>query len=261
MEVKNNLQDIEGFRYVVRFINFPKLLDFIVSGSFYFARLDSFNDKSEAISKQQLIKHLYPKQWSSEPEKKELDLITRQKRYFATCWFGSNRESFAMWNLYSDSSSVAFKYDFDVFNSLWNEDNIELNISKNWINRLYVDKISYIDYLDGQEIFKKKKNIMGLVKDKSYVDEKEVRVLFKCNGMIHKGKLYERKISDADIKAIKVSLTNFKKIPLTILFHPEMKETHKKNIRLLIAKYGYKNIKCKNSELTKLLNFDGLNKS
>ncbi|MBS1495085.1 MAG: DUF2971 domain-containing protein [Bacteroidetes bacterium] len=251
MELKNNLLDVKEFPYVVRFLNLPKLLDLLISEKLYFSRLDSFKDKSEAISHQQLIKLLYPKIFFVSP-KKEMDLEKRQRSYFATCWFGSKRESFAMWNLYSDSSSVAIKYKLRNFNKLWELNNIEFDCDSDWINRIFIDKMIYKDYLNEKEITKDTRHgIMGLYKDQSYSDEKEVRVLIKCKGRITQGK---QKLTweEQNVNAIKLALVNLKDVPFEILFHPEMKETHKRNIEDLVKKYNFQNVECKDSELSKL---------
>lgn len=255
MEIVNKLKNIEDIQYIHRFIDFPKLLDLIISGEFYFARLDQFNDKSEAISKQQLIKHLYPRMWTSEPEKKELKLKTRQRRYFATCWFSRDRESFSMWNLYSNPTSVSIKYDIKDFMKLWTEKNIELSINIDFINRLYIGKIEYKNYLDRKAIFDKKRDVTGLYKDKSYKDENEIRVLFKCKGNITNENGNKLLLSKVCASGLRLKLKNFKKVPFSLVFHPQMKEVHKDNIKKMIKKFGYSNISFSDSELTKLLKF------
>lgn len=254
MEIINKL-DGNNINKIFRFIDLPKLLDLIISAEYYFARLDTFNDKSEAISKQQLIKHLYPNMWKTEPEKKELELKTRQKRYFATCWFSRDRESFAMWNLYSDKTSVAIVYKHTDFLKLWTEENLSLNINNDFISRLYIGKIEYKDYLDGKSIFKKKKEVIGFFKDKSYLEENEIRVLFKCKGSIKSQKGIIKKLEKACGLGLRVKLINFKKIPFSILFHPQMREVQKENIKKLINKFKYNNISFEDSELSRLLNF------
>lgn len=255
MEISNKLINRSKYDYLIRFISLSKLLDLLINQAFSFTRLDFFKDKSEAISNQQLIKHLYPKLWNSENTKKELELKIRQQRYFASCWFGSDRESFSMWNLYSDSSSVALRYKVDDYKLLWEKDNMIFNIEEDWINRVYISEIDYKNYLS-KEVFKDKKEVIGLYKDESYKSEQEVRVLIKCKGSINKRN--KKYFKDLNLEKIIIKPKNIKEIPFTVLFHPEMHDIHKLNIKKLVEKYEFENIRCSDSELTKLLNFKNI---
>lgn len=253
MEIKNKLT-IDQNSSILRYMDLPKLLDFLRTGSFHFTRLDNFIDKSEAISQRQLAKYLKYIIEVPDSNKMELDLDTRQKRYFALCWFSANRESFGMWNSYSNTSSVALKISFGNFNSLWIEKNLKFSPSSNWIDSIHINKISYKDYLSelGVEGFKDEVKIMGFQKDESFSHEKEIRVLIKCKGKI---KIVNKikYLKNNPILYFRVIPKNIKSISLQIIFHPMMEEWQKVNIKDLVKTYGYEKIQCIDSEVSKLL--------
>jgi hypothetical protein len=250
MEIHRNLKSDDGFTSLMRFMSFNKLLDFLITGSFHFTRLCDFEDKSEAISQRQLAKHFNHDLEFKPSYKKELNYKTRQKRYFANCWFSSVRESIGMWSIYSDRTSVALKIDYHDFMKLWSEENIEVKKNRNWISHIYINKVFYKNFLSSEDImrFKDETKIIGFQKDVSYAHEKEVRALIKCHGILD-----HEKFEDHKVQFIKMNFKNLSGLSLQLIFHPLMNDWEKNNLKTLIDKYEYKNISCIDSEVTPLL--------
>lgn len=255
MKIHNKLTNTTGYPNLLRFMDLTKLLDFLITGTFHFTRLDQFEDKSEGISRQQLAKFFEHDISITAERKRELPLIDRQKRYFATCWFSGIRESVGMWNLYSNSSSIALKIPITTFTSIWKEANLNFSTAEKWIDHIYINQIFYKDYFSALDVdnFKEETKIIGFQKDDCFEHEKEVRVLIKVKGQVE-GKKEKLLYKEAPLPFIKIKIANIKSLKLQILFHPLMANWQKENIKNLISEYGYKNITCIDSEVTKLLN-------
>lgn len=254
MEIINSLNKIE-FPVLLKYVNLSKLIDLLISGSFYFTRLDHFEDKSEAISQRQLAKSFEHNIKFTRSFINELSLESRQRLYFASCWFGAKRESVGMWNLYSDSNSVALRFKIKDFNFLWQNNFIKVKPSREKIDKIYINKIEYKDYFDINDAlsFKDENKILGFHKDKSFEHEKEVRVLIKMFSQKRIGNS-RIEIENNNVEYYKIKNTKIKTIPFEIIFHPKMSFWQKENIKKLIKKYGYSKIECMDSELMKLLN-------
>ncbi len=97
-------------KYLFRFLDVYRLIDFLESGSLYFARMDGFDDKFEGISVYDIIRTIAWSQiWEGHPDlnksipEKEWEKIfksrrnnlieikenqkQRQKRHFVNCWY------------------------------------------------------------------------------------------------------------------------------------------------------------------------------
>jgi hypothetical protein len=254
MTIHNKLVNKKHYPTLMRFMDLTKLLDFLISGTFHFTRLDQFEDKSEGISRKQLAKFFDHDISITAERKRELPLIDRQKRYFATCWFSGIRESVGMWNLYSNSSSIALKIPIKTFLNIWEESNLSFLPSNNWIDRIYINQVFYKDYFSPKAVdnFKEETKIIGFQKDVCYEHEKEVRVLIKVKGQLEEkaGKVLYK---ENPLPFVKTKISSIIKIKMQILFHPLMPNWQKTNIKNLIAIHGYKNITCADSEVTRLL--------
>lgn len=118
---------------VFRYLNLFKLIDFISTGELFFSRLDQYDDRYEAASfadicrtiavheidpfKPNKGKHITPELWKRIYLTKDNTFINlkenqklQQKSYYAICWYLSDRESAAMWDLYSDFDGFALKF-------------------------------------------------------------------------------------------------------------------------------------------------------
>ncbi len=254
MKIINDL-DIEKYPCLIKFMDLTKLLDFIMTGAFHFTRLDHFEDKLEAISQRQLVKYFEHQIKLPFSLIKELPIEKRQKFYFASCWFAASRESVGMWNLYSNSDSIALRFNADDFITMWKNELIKVTPSRNRIDRIYINSVEYKNYLEKKDAlsFKDENKIIGFHKDKSFEHEKEVRVLIKMITVKRIGNNIET-LEDSPVDFYKIKYKNIKLIPFEIIFHPKMQNWKKENIETILFKYGFKNVKCKNSELEKMLN-------
>jgi hypothetical protein len=133
MEIKENKPVVfENDDFIWRYIDLFKLFSFLFDKKLFFTRLDNFNDPLEGLTEKTLgylgIIDGIPKsekEMSSFTTEKKQKLLTKrenmvnyiknetekfQKTQFANCWFVGKKESFAMWNIYSDVNSVAIRY-------------------------------------------------------------------------------------------------------------------------------------------------------
>lgn len=255
----NNEEYKRDFPFLFRFFSLPKFIDLIITRSFHFSRLDKFTDKSEGISQRQLAKYFKHK-IKFKSKRIELNLEKRQKLYYACCWYSAERESIAMWDLYSDPSSIGLRLSYNNFIKLFCPDKLIFKPTKKLINYYYINKISYKNYLNIKDVedFKDETKVIGFQKDKSFEHEKEVRVLLKCrNGVYEKNDFN----SISDYEFFKVKPLHFQEIPFRVIFNPKMKASEKSNIKKLLKMYDLTNFKCKSSELTRFFKgFENANK-
>ena len=229
--------------YLWKYIDLHRLIDFIYSEELHFTRLDKFDDPIDGIKASNLRireenKKNQIKTEQSENELKLLDYIdfSNQKRQFVNCWFYDNRESMAMWEIYSSIDSVVLKVDI---NSLINELNrCSIKFIKDNGNRLSVigDLVSYYPL----NPFEQTNKINGLkyaamIKDLSYEYEKEYRLLI----YVMKEWLYDEEINNFRFPVI---LNNLK---FELVCHPLMEDWKFKNIEKLAKIKKIKVIKSK----------------
>ena len=117
--------------YLWRYFDIHKLLDFIKKKNIRFTRMDQFEDALEGIPFETLERFaktnieptlnlaniiIEPDRYLSYPKVKifgRIDQILKiQSSHFVSCWFYEQRESMAMWNLYSNADGVALKIPF-----------------------------------------------------------------------------------------------------------------------------------------------------
>jgi len=130
--IKNKDIKFESDSYIWRYIDLHKLLSFLFDKTLFFTRLDHFNDPLEGLTEKTLamltinqgipqnekgLRHFEEKYRHDILRKRESrekviieDSEKYQKTQFANCWFAGEKESFAMWNIYSDFNSVAIRY-------------------------------------------------------------------------------------------------------------------------------------------------------
>jgi len=233
-----NLPNNEDF--IWRYMDIHKLLDLIQHRRFYFTRMDQFEDPLEGIPLEVILRFRqalnYPHEslpklimnTNASPVKPDLGMYGRferiskiQKTHFISCWFHGNRESMAMWNLYSNPDGVAIKVPFGKLKEYLIPNQIGLNIKE-----YFCGKVSYQDFKDDDpytwgELHKIKK--VSLRKDLSFNHEEEIRFVVKTD---------EKTItSPAGIKSEKLDLKN---MDLSVVCHPRMADWKKNNIRHLM---------------------------
>lgn len=189
----DNLND----RFLWRYIGLHKLIDIIINKQLHFTRLDHFEDGLEGITGEgtqlkffnqgEPLTHENINDFDEQTQNEliEQDKNTRQnfietleksqQAQFASCWFLGNRESIAMWKLYSQKDGVAIK-----FNARQLTDTI-IATAKSYTNSDF-EKLVYgpVEYkniwpFDLHETFNGEFN--ALKKDKSYTHENEFRFI------------------------------------------------------------------------------------
>ncbi|MDN3619029.1 MULTISPECIES: hypothetical protein [Polaribacter] len=267
-----NDEHISEDSFLWRYIDISKLLSFLINKSFFFTRLDKFEDKKEGITSN----HLFYKKLKSETENysvfdnirntislhvggKEMNRIDEeikqiQKSNFANCWFIADEysESVAMWNLYSSPNSVAIKIKYSEFKK---------NILKNGFNGYGSDldivcsQIKYVNFLNPNH------NEIELIesvflKDSSFNHENEFRLVLKkdfkeipieYNAGIHR-KESEKLHQINEPFGYNLILNEFEKYNFEIVFHPKSQDWIKNDIKKIL-KIANVSIKSSNSLL------------
>lgn len=121
-------------KYLWKYLDIYKFLDFIHSGDLIFARMDSFDDVFELMSSHgsdvmRSLQHMAnsrPHNWRSGDSSDHISMFEQavlmgiyesrklQKSFFASCFYSSDAESIAMWNLYSGMQGVAIRFEAEL---------------------------------------------------------------------------------------------------------------------------------------------------
>lgn len=245
-----------GDNYLWKYMDIHKFLYLIREKKLFFTRLDGFEDSIEGASEELLrdraktelflkIKNpnpaIYPNEDSFIKERnkyieylKEIDeeILFLQKQQYASCWFLSERESYAMWKLYSNPESVAVRFKPSLL-----LEEIERSV-QNHPSHLYVDKIvgNVVEYrplwpfeFDMSKYVEFKQEYVGLRKDTSFSSENEYRLLAIKSPNVGDHPCFELKLEglfDLDFK---------------IVTHPKMQVWMHDNIASVLKTYGIEN--------------------
>ena len=264
--VKNKEVRFESSEFLWRYLDLHRLLSFLLTKSLYFTRLDNFDDPLEGLTENTIKKldgyermtnslnNLKPCITREQMEKiisdyenlKDIiqDQVNKsQKTQFANCWFINDKESFAMWNLYSNSESVAIKYHPDLLLG------IILPSAESFAHHDFMKFVyGFVDYNDiwpFNYYQKSDKNIVysAFKKDKSYIHEREFRFVvvtpIDCIGK------YE---------FFKLPLGDIAKDDFQVIANPYMEDWKVENIKQLLQLFGIEN-KLKKSMLRVKKNF------
>lgn len=148
--------------YLWKYIDVHRLLNFIQNKQVRFTRMNQFEDTLEGIPFETLLKFtqmsneptfslanfiLDHGKYSLPPNSKLSNRIERilqiQSSHFVSCWFYEQRESMAMWNLYSNPDGVALKISFGKLKEL-----LEPNSDEENIQDYFCGKVEYQDFLN-----------------------------------------------------------------------------------------------------------------
>jgi len=227
--------------FLWRYFDIHKFLNLIKQKRFRFTRMDQFEDALEGIPFETLQKFLYldsesklnlasiildsPTSLIRSSESKltgRLDEILRiQSSHFVSCWFYEQRESMAMWNLYSNSDGVALKVSFGKLKSLLNPESAKIDIQEYFCGKVQYQNFRNQDPYANDRLSKLGK--VSLRKDVSFSHEKEIRFVVKTNK-------YKSQIIGIDTEPI-----NLKELDLKVVCHPRMVEWKKNNIKQILT--------------------------
>lgn len=224
-----------------RYFDIHKFLNLIKQKRFRFTRMDQFEDALEGIPFETLQKFLYIESESNQnlasiildwpPSyitlSKESKLFGRideilkiQSSHFVSCWFHEQRESMAMWNLYSNPDGVALKVPFGKLKSLLNPESSQIDIQEYFCGKVQYQNFRNKDPYANDGLSKLGK--VSLRKDVSFSHEKEIRFVVKI--LKNKGHL-----TGIDTEPI-----NLKELDLKVVCHPRMVEWKKNNIKQIL---------------------------
>jgi hypothetical protein len=240
MKIASRLKEGLHNNYLLtRYIDIHGFLYFITQSKLRFARLDTFEDLNEGFSVytadavKDVTKHLRAIAKTPDKEKMMEDIASlkqehtdlakqysqQQENLFACCWYRGEKESVAMWNLYSNADSVAIRFNAHKLIEL-----IESIANK---GDQHFDKMQYgnVEYADlsaeGNNI---NDDSIGFIKDVSFSHEQEFRFMA------------ERKAKD-DAFEYELCLGDLKKIDFSIIAHPKMEEWKIRNILNVLSCY------------------------
>ncbi len=235
--------------FLWKYIDIHRLIDFLSSKELHYNRLDLFSDPIEGLKTSYLrrknltnlinssendglvdkIKNKHPSLLENTELKDYFDKSS-QNLQFVNCWFHDNRESMAMWDLYSNQNSVALKIETKQFLGYMDsvgEDFIRKNGSR--LSML----ANLVEYLPlnpfDPNLPKQKRKFAAFKKDESFKHEQEYRLLI----YIHPNWYKEDNIPEF----FKLKI-DFKKLHFNIICHPLMEKWKKNNVESLVKKYS-----------------------
>jgi hypothetical protein len=148
-------------------------------------------------------------------------ILQIQSSHYVSCWFSKQRESMAMWNLYSNPDGIALKIPFKILKNQLKPNSEEQNIQD-----YFCGKVEYQDFRN-QNVYPdnglSKIKKVSLRKDVSFSHENEIRFVIKTD-----------KTTDDLELGIKSEPLNLKELDLKIVCHPKMVSWKKNNIRKLL---------------------------
>lgn len=235
-----------------KYLDFHKFIDLISNKTLHFTRLDQFEDPFEGVS-EELINERYC--WKDTPEEHNMQHLGKdvaklmanqanskiaqykkesekfQKSQFVNCWNKLERESMAMWNLYSNSNSIAIKLYgkkfIDNLKTLIENQKDLLPNHKSAVGSVYYGEVNPPDLLGRIDPPNKKS---AFKKDVCFSHEEEYRLIICSpntiidnNPTFHKLSLYDSFFDDIEI-----------------VCHPKMEDWKFKNIECICKKFHIK---------------------
>lgn len=236
-DVVKRFQPSDGRMKIWRYVDLPKLIDLLETGSLHFARAETLGDPFEGtitrlnvVATEQLIQEITAKvdveQTSEELRQlfKQGSLIGRQTIYI-NCWHGGETESAAMWRLYgTGAGSIVLQSTYKkLANAL--PDEAYMGMVQ------YKDYSSLDDWIPGRNIF-----YPFIHKRKEFEYEKEVRA-FIWNALDSRGK-YTLRLVDNRPDGIKTEI-DIDEVVETIRVQPTTPPWIKSAIERLLERYGW----------------------
>lgn len=228
--------------YLWRYFDIHKFINLLQTHVIRFTRMDQFEDPQEGIplsafvtfsektnlnlaqnltlSELILDKTLFSK-ISPQLQKKLNTINAIQKSSFVTCWFAEQKESVAMWNLYSNPDGVALKIPFSKLTA-------QLKIEKTAnISAYYGGRVLYQDFSTVyQRTSDRKVGKVALRKDSSFQHESEFRFVVRTK---------DHHLNISGINSQKLDLA---KLNMKVICHPRMTAWKKKNVESLLKTAG-----------------------
>ena len=257
-EVKIKHPNFKQGEFLWKYLSLHKLLNFVIKSELVFTRLDLLEDPVEGLSTSQLrAANLEDLINESENKEKVLQIQQRfpnllkgkesmngfgkyrQQLQFANCWFHDERESMAMWNLYSNKDSVAIKVIAKDFISYITEAAEKFVVDSGHRLHFIADEVRYLPLNPfDPDLSKQNFKYSAFKKDSSYKHEQEYRLLLYIHSKWqdeHKFKFIKFPLEDIDFQ-------------IEIVCHPLMQEWKRTNLENLVSRFNNK-IKVKKSDV------------
>ncbi len=222
--------------FLWRYFDIHKLLSFIQNKQIRFTRMDQFEDPLEGIPFEtleiftqmsneptfSLANFILDKNHASLPKNSKLygrinKISQIQSSQYVSCWFYEQRESMAMWNLYSNPDGVALKISFGKLKKFLKPDLDDQNFYD-----FFCGKVEYQDFRNKNlypENGLSKLGKVSLRKDVSFSHEKEIRFVLKIKNYADDLKL-----------GINSEPLDFEELDIKIVCHPKMDSWKRNNI-------------------------------
>lgn len=244
-----------GENYLWKFIDIHKFLYLIYEKKLFFTRLDNFEDPNEGLS-ELLIRQIYerenfppkenlnPALFPTEADRENAHLSNEyvknkfisdseqvQKIQYANCWFIGERESYAMWNLYSNPDSIAIKISPEQLIA-----SIKMQSSK--VSDLHIQKIicGKVDYnkvyppeYEMNKYQKPQNKYSAFKKDISYEYENEYRFMAVADNL------------KEEIAKFELKIENIHDIEYQVITHPKMENWMYNNIHNILENFNLGN--------------------
>lgn len=225
--------------FVWRYIDIHRFLNLIKQKHFRFTRMDQFEDALEGIPFETLQQLSFI---NSRSEVNLANIIIEPNRYlliggsspfgriehilriqasqFVSCWFYEQRESMAMWNLYSNSDGVALKVPFGKL-----KEYLLPSLKGIEIDEYYCGKVEYQDFKTTSPYAENAPAKIGKValrKDTSFSHEKEIRFVIRTRDKTNL------------ITGINSKPITLKDLEMKIVCHPRMEKWKKENVNQIL---------------------------
>ena len=236
-------------KYLYKYLDLHKFIDFLHTSELHFTRLDSFNDpiegvKTSLLRERELYKgmaktsdgynpNLPPDQIqglintkNAKDQHHESEIQKSQQSQFVSCWFRGERESMAMWEIYSGRNSVCLRID--------PEELVEEVKSKaesfvdDGTNKVYMigDSVAYLKLNPfDRKMPLQTREYAGMKKDVSYQHEQEYRFLISAD---------HSWVVNTNKRAFRFKLDTTK-LKFHVVCHPLMESWQLGNIEKLVA--------------------------
>ena len=222
--------------HIWRYLDLPKLIHLVANRTLHFTRIDQFKDKFEGS---------YPIKNLADWEQRYPtvgDFSHWRKFACVSCWYESENESAAMWELYSrDDQGVAIRSTKDKLKESFESEEV------------FFANVKYIDFMRDKGIINSPLDV-SLYKRIEFGFEREFRgVLFEIpendgfeNGFPNYGSVEKQKgfPKDGQGKAVKPEVLIEK-----LVVSPYAKPWYKKVVKDVLEKYKLSSVEVKESEL------------
>lgn len=190
-------------KYIFKFLSLSHTLDFLKSGDIWFSKASEFGDKMECV----LVDDLK----ESPLNRKAIE--TRKRRTLVSCWHLAERESLAMWDVYSKSEKdrrvCAIRFERKTLDNL---------IKKSWpssfpigdVQNLLYGTVQYKNLLNSKELDSNRLKYNAFRKEEAFRYESEYRYVIKLKDSI-------------PAKGFGYSIGNTNDFQFTILLNPLLK--------------------------------------